>query len=522
MSSNADTGASEDAPAGPRGIAARRRARASRRFYLLTAASTLVPGLGLTRTRRQQGIVILAIFGVTLLALLIYGLTQGFAQSAIGVGVSRRALLWLIPAVLALAALWIYGIVCTARDNLPEGTSGAPKVAMITFAALACVLVLAPAAQSARYAVIQRSVLDTVFPSLAPDGATTPGDGDDPWAGTERVNVMLVGSDAGKDRTGIRPDSLMVASIDTQTGDTVLFGIPRNLQNVQFSGALKEQYPDGFNCGDACLMEHVWTLGEKHAARFPDDPNPGLTATKDAASTLLGLDIDYSAVVNLAGFQALVDAMGGVEIDVQERVCVGCSINSAGQVVFAQGEERYIEPGKQTLNGYYALWYSRSRAQAQDGDFSRMRRQRCMVGALVNQVNPMNMLARYPDLADVLKDNVSTDIPQEQLPAWAELVLRIQDTGSMQSLPLTNQNIDTLDPDYDKIHAMVDDAIAPEEPSSSSSSASPEGDGEEQAPSSSSTEAPTSTAPTSEAPAAEPSSSSSSSEDQLSDLSATC
>ena len=113
-----------------------------------------------------------------------------------------------------------------------------------------------------------------------------------------------------------------------------------------------------------------------------------------------------------------------------------------------------------------------------------------MVGALVNQVNPMNMLARYPDLADVLKDNVSTDIPQEQLPAWAELVLRIQDTGSMQSLPLTNQNIDTLDPDYDKIHAMVDDAIAPEEPSSSSSSASPEGDGEEQAPSSSSTEAP--------------------------------
>lgn len=80
-------------------------------------------------------------------------------------------------------------------------------------------------------------------------------------------------------------------------------------------------------------MEYVWTLGRDNAALFPGDPNPGLTVTKDAASQVLGLDIDYTTVINLEGFTQLVDAMGGVEIDVKERVCIGCHIDPGGNVV---------------------------------------------------------------------------------------------------------------------------------------------------------------------------------------------
>ena len=74
----------------------------------------------------------------------------------------------------------------------------------------------------------------------------------DPWAGTPRVNVLLLGSDAGADRTGVRTDSMMVASINTRTGDTVLFGLPRNLQNVPFPehDPLHKLFPQGFNCGE--------------------------------------------------------------------------------------------------------------------------------------------------------------------------------------------------------------------------------------------------------------------------------
>lgn len=484
---------------GERGIASRRQARQTRRFYTLTAASTVIPGLGLIHTRRRTGIAMVAGFFLTILAVCGWGLAKGVTSSVIGVGVSRQALMILIPVIAVGALIWIWGIVTTARDNMPPGMSGRPRIAMVVFASLAALLIFAPAAQSVRYAVIQRSLIGTVFDQLRPDGATAPGDGDDPWEGTDRVNIMLVGSDAGADRDGIRPDSIMVASVDTQTGETVLFGIPRNLQNIPFSAdnPLSKQYPEGFNCGDECLMEYVWTLGRDNAELFPNDPNPGLTVTKDATSQILGLDIDYTTVINLEGFTQLVDAMGGVTIDVKERVCIGCKIEG-GVVVGTTG---YIEPGVQKLNGYRALWYSRSRAESSDGDFSRMRRQRCMVGALLNQVNPTSMLVRYPKLAKTLEDNVKVDIPQQDLKAWSELVLRIQDKGKIQSLPLTNKNIDVNKPDYAKIHAMVDEAINPPPPAPKTSTP-------KKTPSSTST--------------TEPSSSSTTETDELSDITATC
>lgn len=447
---------------------ARRKARQTRRYYALTALSTIVPGLGLIRTRRRTGQIMVAGFVLTILGVLGYALAKGVTSSVISVGVSRKALLIVIPIVVIGAIVWIWGIVRTARDNLPEGASGRPRIAMVVFAALAALLIFAPAAQSVRYAVIQRSLIGSVFDQLRPDGATGPGEGDDPWAGTDRVNIMLVGSDAGADRDGIRPDSLMVASIDTQTGETVLFGIPRNLQNIPFSAdnPLSQKYPEGYNCGDQCLMEYVWTLGRDNADLFPKDVNPGLAATKDAASQILGLKIDYTTVINLEGFTQLVDAMGGVTVDVKDRVCIGCKLEG-GVVVGTTG---YIEPGVQRLDGYKALWYSRSRAESADGDFSRMRRQRCMVGALLNQVNPTSMLVRYPALAKTLQDNVTVDIPQQDLKAWSELVLRIQGGGSIQSLPLTNKNINVNKPDYAKIHAMVEESINPPEPTPSKSS----------------------------------------------------
>lgn len=481
-------------------MSSRRDERRTRRFYTLTAASTVIPGLGLIPSRRRTGQVIVGAFVLGLVVVLGFFVAKGVTDSVISVGVSRRALTVLIPVVFIAAVVWVWGIVATARDNLPEGSGGGRKIAMVVFTAFAASLIFAPAAQAMRYAVIQHSLIGSVFETLRPDGAVTPGDGKDPWAGTDRVNVLLIGSDAGDGREGIRPDSIMVASVDTQTGETVLFGIPRNLQNVPFSkkNPLSEQYPDGFDCGNECLMEMVWGLGEENKDLFDKDTNPGLAVTKDAASQVLGLDIDYTTVVNLEGFTQLVDAMGGVSIKVKERVCIGCEIDAGGNVVGTTG---WIEPGHRRLNGYQALWYSRSRAGSQDGDFSRMRRQRCMVGALLNQVNPTSMITRYPALAKTLEDNVRVDIPQQDLDEWADLVLKIQKGGKIKSLPLTNQNVDVNDPDYEKVHAMVDKAIDPPKPKKKKPS----------------TTTPTTTpeAPSSPAPSEEPA-------DKLSDIEATC
>ncbi|WP_427384056.1 LCP family protein [Janibacter sp. G56] len=482
-------------------------AEVTKQFLTRTTASTVIPGLGLIPTRRRAGLLLTGAAVLGGLSVLAYALSQGAMSSALALGLSPRRLFALLVAIVVGAAAWIVGIALTARDNLPdEGrVTERRRWWLKGFAVLAALAVAIPATQAFRYATIQRSVLDTVFDAARPEGATAPKAGDDPWAGVDQVNVLLIGSDAGADRVGVRPDSMMVASVDPAAGDTVLFGIPRNLEMVPIpeSNPLHALWPDGYNCGDQCLINGVWTLATDHPDLFPGDANPGLTTTRDVVGAVLGLDLDYTVVIDLKGFTALVDAMGGVDINVTERVCIGC--HTEGGVVV--GTTGYIEPGFQHLDGYHALWYARSRAESTDGDFSRMRRQRCVIGALLNQVDPIQMLRRYPALASVLKDSVSIDIPRDDLQAWADLTERVQG-GTIRSLPLTNKVIDVGNPDYDAIHVLVQDAIAPQPASSSSSSTTP----------SSTTTSPTSpSTTTSPAPSESPTT-----QEGLEDLAATC
>ena len=111
---------------------------------------------------------------------------------------------------------------------------------------------------------IQTSVINESFGGVTDDNnnGLTGGTKQDPWAGTERVNTLLIGSDAGKDRVGVRTDSLMVVSTNTKTGDTLLIGIPRNLEFVPIpdDNPLSTVWPDGYNCGDECLRNDIWTL----------------------------------------------------------------------------------------------------------------------------------------------------------------------------------------------------------------------------------------------------------------------
>ena len=116
-------------------------------------------------------------------------------------------------------------------------------------------------------------------------------------------------------------------------------------------------------------------------------------------------------------------------------------------------KSEYIEPGLQHLDGFHALWYSRSRAGSDD--FSRMRRQRCVAGALMQQADPVGLLQSYPQLAKVVKNNVSIDIPRDELSAWVDLALRIQKGGSIRSLPLTANVVRPGNPDFAKIRALV-------------------------------------------------------------------
>jgi len=322
--------------------------------------------------------------------------------------------------------------------------------------------------------MVQRDLVTSVFADQSnvptADGAAKPrSEQKDPWKDIPRVNLLLLGSDAGADRTGVRTDSMMVVSIDTKTGNTVLIGLPRNLQRVPFpeSNPLHAYWPNGFDCGSECLLNAVWNQASvQHPDLFRGNPNPGLTTTRDVISEITGLRIDTYATINLAGFQGLVNAMGGVDVNVTRRIPIGGGHNQrTGAALPITG---WIEPGRQHLNGYKALWFSRSREGSDDYD--RMRRQRCMVGNLVDQVNPVSLLAKYADLANVLKKNVTTDIQQDQLQAWVTLTQRMKN-GKITSLPFTSNVISTVHPDYPAIREYVHDAIYPKPASKPTSTA---------------------------------------------------
>jgi LCP family protein required for cell wall assembly len=246
---------------------------------------------------------------------------------------------------------------------------------------------------------------------------------------------------------------MIIASIDTRTGDTVLIGIPRNLERVPIpkDNPLIKIWPNGYDCGDKCLINALWVEAEDHKELFVGDPNPGLTTIRGVLEEVLGIRIDYTVIADLAGFRQLVDAMGGVEINVVEDIAIygpppNYPITS------------WIRAGRQTLDGYHALWYARSRVYSKGSDFDRMKRQRCVVNAFLKQANPGNLLRRYPEIAGAVKENVSTDIPVGALSDWADLVLKVQ-KASVRSLALTPDNISVVRPDFAAIRRMVADAL---------------------------------------------------------------
>lgn len=463
----------------------RRHVRRQTRRSLIHTALAIIPGAGLLGTRyRRLGWIMLGVLAATVVIVAMFVLAKGAVSAALNVAVRPDALLAIAGLVTVGALVWVFSIILTHYGTAPDRVDGSSPWWLRIFTACICLLVIIPSFQVVRYALIQRDVVSTVFtgPSFgglsasAGSKATPQAQAQDPWADVDRVNLLLIGSDAGNDREGTRTDSMVEVSIDPQTGSAVLISIPRSLERAPFpaSNPLHKLYPNGYYCpnakpGEECLINAVWSVAEQNKDLFKNDPNPGLTSIRDVIGEVTGLHVDYSTVIDLAGFQSLVDAMGGVTVNVTERLPIEGYHTSSGGIASVAG---WIEPGVQKLDGYHALWYARSRLLSDD--FSRMRRQRCLIGALLDQVNPVSMLSQYPQLAQVAKQNIATDIPVAQLPAWVDLVQRIQ-KGSITSLTFTSDNISPANPNYPKMREMVQAAINPAQaPTPTTTTAPPE------------------------------------------------
>ncbi len=237
-----------------------------------------------------------------------------------------------------------------------------------------------------------------------------------PWEGRERLNVLLLGGDAGPGRRGIRTDTMILVSIDLTDGDVALFGFPRNLKRLSF--------PDGseFTAYSGILNE-VYAFGLDRPDLFPGS-NPGAAAIRTMIEGLSGIEIDYYVLVNLQAFVDVVDALGGVTMYIPETVVDPTYPKEDGTTVSIR-----IEAGVQHLSGTEALAYVRSRRQS--SDYNRMGRQRCFLTALAAQVDVPSLLRGLPALLRTVEENVLTDIPIELLPDLIELAGDVDATDAL-------------------------------------------------------------------------------------------
>jgi LCP family protein required for cell wall assembly len=413
-----------------------------RRALVLMLMTLLLPGSAqLVAGRRDVGRVAIRIWlgGWLLVGLLVvtgllwHGFVFWFGSNTLVLGAIRLGLC-------ALAVGWALLFIDAWRLGQPLGLAQRQRLLVVGVNGFLVFVVAGSLLFASHIVSVQRSFIITMF-----------GDGVASAAEHGRYNVLLLGGDEGEGRFGLRTDSMTVASVDEETGRTILFGLPRNMTDFPFpeGSVLAEQFPDGYDC-EGCTLNSLATWAADHPDLFGDSPTPGIDATVMGIEGITGLKINYYALVNMDGFRSLVTAMGGLTLNVRDRIPIGLPVTD------------YIEPGVRKLNGFETLWFARSRESADD--YSRMARQKCVMSAMLQQISPQMVLTKFEEFAKAGTELVSTNLPASELGTFAELALKArgQKLGTVSFVP---PQINTSSPDIAKIREMIDTAIEQSEQS---------------------------------------------------------
>jgi len=272
-----------------------------------------------------------------------------------------------------------------------------------------------------------------------------------PWEKKERLNILLLGTDQRPDDYSSRTDTIIVLTLDPETGDAGMLSIPRDLW-VPIPG----YYEDRIN--------QAYVLGE-----INNYPGGGPALAMRTVEEFLGYPVHHYALINFEGFMGIIDIVGCVDIDVTEDI---------DDPEFP--DENYgisplfIPAGQHCMDGELALKYARTRRQG--ADYARARRQQQVLLALKDKLLEQNVLTqllpKVPQLAAKLADAVQTDLPLDQIVSLARLADDL-DLGSIQQLVIDN-TLTTPDvteggawvllPEREEIRPLVDAMFAPPPP----------------------------------------------------------
>jgi len=237
-----------------------------------------------------------------------------------------------------------------------------------------------------------------------------------PWGDDGKFDLLLLGSDAGADRWSRRMDVMLLVEVDVATGRVAMFGFPRNMVNVPLPpGAARNASPCG--CFKKLLNELYTDATFYYPQLWPGEGSvSGIAAVRATISELTQRPIDAVLVADLWGVIKVVDAMGGIDMNVTEPIYD----KNYPDPVLGSIQLR-IGSGLQHFDGRLALAYARSRHQ--DSDYGRMRRQQALLLAIRDQLGAATIL-NAPALAAAAKGYVWTDLPRSSLPNLVDLFSR--------------------------------------------------------------------------------------------------
>jgi LCP family protein required for cell wall assembly len=350
--------------------------------------------------------------------------------------------------VAALLPGTVFALVTVRQDTLLDTVfAGAGAGAVAQPSPLADLGITTTAAPTSTVAVTvapaSTSTAATTIPTTIPTTVPTT-----PPLAPGRWNIALLGGDAGPNRWGLRTDTMIVVSIDRQTGDLASVSVPRNLKHLPMPpGVLRDRFPNGFD--DLANALFTYVSGRPELGLDPAQ------AVKGGLAELLGIPIDNYVLVDLIGFMRIIDAIGGVTVNLSTNVLLVPNVDGHTK------EAPSVGPGPVTMNGPMALSFVRSREM--DSDYSRMKRQRCLLAAVAAGTSPTNLAAHYLGLAAAVEGSFRSDIPREQLGDLVR-VFQLVDVSRARTLVLVPPVIKPSNPDVARIRGLVAntlDAAAP-------------------------------------------------------------
>lgn len=454
-------------------------------------ASAVIPGLGQACQRRWRAALLFALPMLIALAVGIWAVTTHDRATLVDWGTDSTVLRALFAGGLGWALLCAISAGEALRARWPSSSRRGSKranVAGATATAVVAVVALVPGLAGAWASLRQDRLLDQVFTGSGEDVAATPSPLEDLGITTTapttappttraataattattaaattaspttpapttaaappttpaaepagRWTIALLGGDAGPRRWNLRTDTMIVVSIDRQTGDLASISVPRNLQKLPMpAGPLRQRFPRGFDDLANALYPYVATHPELKL-----DP---AQSVKGALAELLGIPIHNYVLVDMAGFVKIIDALGGVTVDLSKRVPLVPNMDGKTK------EAPYVGPGVVRMNGTMALSFVRTRNA--DSDYQRMSRQRCLLGAVAREVSPTDLALNYPSLASAVEGAFRSDIPRDKLGDLVRLFGKVN-VDAARTLVFVPPVITPARPDVARIRQLV-------------------------------------------------------------------